>query len=135
MWPQIASSGPSDDSPLSQLLGLAQQGPMAFPDTLLARSKNSAQLWGPLFQAQVSRCWKKPDPGKEPRATETILRIKLARSGALDGAPVVTSTAKTPYARAFEQSAVRAVIACQPYQLPDAFFDEWRHFEPVFGDR
>lgn len=108
---------------------------MAFPDTLLARSKNSAQLWGPVFQAQVSRCWKKPDHGKEPRTAETILRIKLARSGALDGTPVVTSNARTPYTKAFEQSAVRAVIACQPYQLPDAFFDEWRHFEPVFGDQ
>jgi hypothetical protein len=133
-WPGSARSGPADDSPLSQLLGIAQQAPMAFPDTLMVRSKTSAQIWGPLFQAQVSRCWQKPDSGKEPRTAETVLRIKLARSGTLDGTPTVVTAARTPYTRAFEHSAIRAVIACQPYHLPDAFFDEWRHFEPVFAE-
>jgi hypothetical protein len=133
-WPGAARSGPADDSPLSQLLSIAQQAPMAFPNTLMVRSKNGPQIWGPLFQAQVSRCWTKPDSGKEPRTAETVLRIKLSRSGALDGTPTVVNAARTPYTKAFEQSAIRAVIACQPYHLPDAFFDEWRHFEPVFSE-
>jgi hypothetical protein len=132
-WPCLAWSGPSDDSPLSQLLGIARQGPMAFPDTLLARSKDSAQIWGPLFKKQVERCWKKPARGDEPQA-QAILQIKLGRGGALKGAPIIASVATTPHAKAFEQSALRAVIACQPYKLPDALFDEWRHFEPVFGE-
>ena len=134
LWPGLAWSGPADDGPLSQLLSIARQGPMAFPDTLMVRSKNSAAIWGPLFQAQVARCWKKPDNGREPRTAETVLRIRLGRGGAVDGAPLVVNAARTPYARAFEQSAVRAVIACQPYRLPDAFFDEWRQFEPVFAE-
>ena len=30
---------------------------------------------------------------------------------------------------------MRAIIECQPYNLPAAYFDEWKFFEPVFTEK
>ena len=30
---------------------------------------------------------------------------------------------------------MRAIIECQPYRLPAAYFEEWKYFEPVFTER
>jgi len=30
---------------------------------------------------------------------------------------------------------LRAIIECQPYNLPAANFDDWRNFIPVFTER
>ena len=42
---------------------------------------------------------------------------------------------RTPYLRVYQESALRAIIECQPYNLPAAYFDEWKYFEPVFTER
>jgi hypothetical protein len=37
--------------------------------------------------------------------------------------------------RVYQESALRAIIECQPYNLPAAFFEEWKYFAPVFTER
>ena len=44
-------------------------------------------------------------------------------------------TPATPYLRVYQESAMRAILDCQPYKLPAAFFDEWKYFAPVFTER
>jgi outer membrane biosynthesis protein TonB len=97
-----------------------------------AAADNSA-TWGALFLSQVQRCWKVPSGGVESQNPQAIFGIKLKRDGTLESAPVAISTPVTPFLRAYQESAVRAIIECQPYRLPPAFFDEWRDFEPVFA--
>jgi colicin import membrane protein len=41
----------------------------------------------------------------------------------------------TPYFRVYQESAMRAIIECQPYRLPAAYFDDWKFFEPVFTEK
>ena len=41
----------------------------------------------------------------------------------------------TPYLRVYQESALRAIIECQPYNLPAAYFEEWKYFAPVFTER
>ena len=95
---------------------------------------NSA-TWGSMFKSQVERCWKKPYGGIEAQQTEAAFIIRLKRDGTLEGMPVPDGTAATPYLRVYQESALRAIIECQPYKLPAAFFDEWKYFSPVFTER
>ena len=95
---------------------------------------NSA-TWGAMFKSQVERCWKKPYGGIEAQQTEAVFEIKLKRDGTLEGMPVPEGTPATPYLRVYQEGALRAIIECQPYNLPAAYFDEWKYFAPVFTER
>jgi outer membrane biosynthesis protein TonB len=95
---------------------------------------NSA-TWGSMFQRQVERCWKKPYGGIEAQKSEAVFSIRLKRDGTLEGMPVPEGTPATPYLRVYQESALRAIIECQPYNLPTAYFEEWKYFAPVFTER
>jgi outer membrane biosynthesis protein TonB len=97
-------------------------------------SDNSA-TWGSMFQSQVERCWKKPYGGIESQNPEAAFTIRLKRDGTLEGMPAPEGTPATPYLRVYQESALRAIIECQPYNLPAAYFEEWRFFTPVFTER
>ena len=95
---------------------------------------NSA-TWGSMFKEQVERCWKKPVGGIEGQNSEAAFEIRLKRDGTLETTPVPEGSPTTPYFRVYQESALRAIIECQPYKLPAAFFDEWKYFAPVFTER
>ncbi len=95
---------------------------------------NSA-TWGSMFKQQVERCWKKPYGGIEQQKSEAVFAIRLKRDGTLEGMPVPEGTPSTPYLRVYQESALRAIIECQPYRLPAAYFEEWKYFAPVFTEQ
>ncbi|WFU16131.1 protein TolA [Bradyrhizobium sp. CB3481] len=99
-----------------------------------AAADNSA-TWGSMFQRQVERCWKKPYGGIESQKPEVAFAIRLKRDGTLEGAPVPEGTPATPFLRVYQESALRAIIECQPYKLPAAMYDEWKYFAPVFKEK
>jgi colicin import membrane protein len=99
------------------------------------RSADNSATWGTLFQSQVERCWKKPYGGIESQNPEAAFTIRLKRDGTLEGMPVPEGSPATPYLRVYQESALRAIIECQPYNLPPAYFDEWKYFTPVFTER
>ena len=103
----------------------------------LAKGKaaDNSATWGALFQSQVERCWKKPYGGIESQNPEAAFSIRLKRDGTLEGMPVPEGTPTTPYLRVYQESALRAIIECQPYNLPAAYFEEWKYFAPVFTER
>jgi colicin import membrane protein len=103
----------------------------------LAKGKaaDNSATWGSLFQSQVERCWKKPYGGIESQNPEAAFSIRLKRDGTLEGMPVPEGTPATPYLRVYQESALRAIIECQPYNLPAAYFEEWKYFAPVFTER
>jgi colicin import membrane protein len=97
-------------------------------------SDNSA-TWGSMFRRQVENCWKKPYGGVEQERPEIAFAIRLKRDGTLEGMPVPDGTPPSPYARAYQESALRAIIQCQPYNLPAVYFEEWKAFTPVFQEK
>ncbi|WP_426437351.1 cell envelope integrity protein TolA [Bradyrhizobium genosp. P] len=103
--------------------------------TSKGKAADNSATWGAMFKQQVERCWKKPYGGIEAQQTESVFDIKLKRDGTLEGMPVPEGTPATPYLRVYQESALRAIIECQPYKLPAAFFDEWKYFAPVFTER
>ena len=99
------------------------------------RSADNSATWGTMFQKQVERCWKKPYGGIESQNPEAAFTIRLKRDGTLEGRPVPEGSPATPYLQVYQESALRAIIECQPYNLPAAYFDEWKYFAPVFTER
>jgi len=95
---------------------------------------NSA-TWGSMFQRQVERCWKKPYGGIESQRPEVAFNIRLKRDGTLEGNPVPEGVAATPFLKVYQESAYRAIIECQPYNLPAAMYEEWKYFAPVFKEK
>ncbi|GKQ53695.1 protein TolA [Bradyrhizobium sp. Ce-3] len=103
--------------------------------TAKGKAADNSATWGAMFKQQVERCWKKPYGGIEAQQTEAVFEIKLNREGKLEAPPVPEGTPGTPYLRVYQESALRAIIECQPYKLPAAFFEEWKYFAPVFTER
>jgi outer membrane biosynthesis protein TonB len=99
------------------------------------RAAENSTAWISLFQSQVERCWKKPYGGIESQNPEAAFTVKLKRDGTLEGMPVPEVTPATPYLRVYQESALRAIIECQPYNLPAANFEDWKYFTPVFTER
>ena len=95
---------------------------------------NSA-TWGAMFKQQVERCWKKPYGGIESQKPQAAFAIRLKRDGTLEGSPVPEGVPATPFLRVYQESALRAIIECQPYKLPAAFYEEWKYFAPVFKEK
>lgn len=111
---------------------LNQQASLGAPQ---GRSADNSATWGAMFKSQVERCWKKPYGGIETQQIEAVFTIKLRRDGTLEANPTPLPGAGTPFFRVYQESALRAIIECQPYRLPAAYFDEWKFFEPVFTER
>jgi outer membrane biosynthesis protein TonB len=103
--------------------------------TSKGKAADNSATWGSMFQSQVERCWKKPFGGIESQNPEIVFDIRLKRDGMLEGAPIPEGTPSTPYLRVYQESALRAIIECQPYNLPAAYFEEWKYFAPVFTER
>jgi outer membrane biosynthesis protein TonB len=103
--------------------------------TAKGKAADNSATWGAMFQQQVERCWKKPFGGVESQNPEAAFSIRLKRDGTLEAAPLPEGTPATPYLRVYQESALRAIIECQPYNLPAAYFDEWKFFAPVFTER
>jgi len=99
-----------------------------------AAADNSA-TWGSMFKQQVERCWKKPYGGLESQKPEVAFAIRLTRDGKLEGSQVPEGVPATPFLRVYQESALRAIIECQPYKLPAAFYEEWKYFAPVFKEK
>ncbi len=66
---------------------------------------------------------------------EAVFDIRLKRDGTLEGAPVPEGAPATPFLRVYQESALRAIIECQPYKLPAAIYEEWKYFAPVFDPK
>jgi outer membrane biosynthesis protein TonB len=99
------------------------------------KAADNSATWGAMFKSQVERCWKKPYGGIESQNPEVSFTIKLKRDGTLEATPIPEESPSTPYLRVYQESALRAIIECQPYNLPAAYFEEWKYFIPVFTEQ
>jgi colicin import membrane protein len=103
--------------------------------TAKGSAADNSATWGAMFRQQVERCWKKPYGGVEAQKVEAVFSIRLKRDGTLETTPVPLPGGSSPYFRVYQESAQRAIIECQPYNLPAAYFDEWKYFEPAFTEK
>ena len=91
------------------------------------------------LRAKISQCWNPPVGGLGADAIKVKLRLRLREDGVLSREPEVVNRQGSPFFRAAADAAVRAVMLCQPYQLPPRKYAMWRdmilNFDPkeMFG--
>ncbi len=106
-----------------------------------AAGRDSAMTFNEIdaLRARISQCWNPPVGGLGADAIRVKLRLRLRQDGALSTEPEVVNRAGSPYFRAAADAAVRAVMLCQPYELPAKKYAQWRdmilNFDPkeMFG--
>ena len=88
------------------------------------------------FQSQVQRCWNVVALLGAPEGTITSFRVKLNRDGTLAEQPEFirdwsVNTAGNPFYLRAAETAQRAIISCQPYNLPQDGYsgpEGWNEF-------
>ncbi len=87
-----------------------------------------------LFRSQISRCWTPPVGGLGADEIVVKLRIELNKDGTLVRPPQLANSNSSPFFTAAADSAMRAVLQCQPYTMPAEKFSQWRdmllNFDP-----
>jgi outer membrane biosynthesis protein TonB len=78
------------------------------------------------FRAQIARCWSPPVGGLGGDAIIVKLRVMLSEDGRLTRPPELTNDGNSPFFRPAADSAIRAVLQCQPYRLAPEKFGQWR---------
>ncbi len=100
---------------------------------------NDAQLAADIIDAlrqRVESCWNVPVGVRDAEGLRVRVRFQLSPDGTVSGGPVVLNRMNHPAFDAAAGSAVRAVLACQPYDfLPPDRYDLWKdvilNFDPA----
>jgi hypothetical protein len=125
-----AKTKPLDTSSLAKTIEAAQ------PKNAKIDPRAAATL-AQAIRAQVAPCWNPPIGGEDVRKMTVLIAAEYNRDGSLAAAPrIVSQTGKTAanadYARAFAETAVRAVLRCQPLKLPANLYSLWQSVEINF---
>jgi len=86
------------------------------------------------FKTQVQKCWNAPVGVSNLEKLHVVMRVALARDGALSTRPILIEGTASPHGPALVESAVRALRQCQPYRLlPADRYDEWKVLDLNFS--
>ncbi len=112
--------------------------PQGLPNQHAARMSPSlsAGLDAWLTEAYLN-CWTPPPTMPEGERYVAEVRVAFNADGTLAGAPLLVNPPNDPAWRAHAESAVRAVLKCNPLHIPPQYapyFEQWRtktvHFDP-----
>jgi outer membrane biosynthesis protein TonB len=110
----------------------------AIPEGARLDARTSATL-AQAIRERIYRCWNPNAGGPDARSIATLLRVRVARDGAIIGRPDVVAqtgitSANAGYGRVMRDSAIRAVMnpACSLAGLPPELYDGWKEFELNF---
>ncbi len=109
----------------------AQAGAPEGRDDRLTASQLS--LLGVMMKRKVSQCWN-INSGLEGVDRIVIdIELRLRRDGRLDGRPRVVSRGSGPLFQDAANNAMRALVQCEPYDLPEQFYEGgWDHMVVTF---
>lgn len=115
---------------------LASQIAAATPRTARVDPRAAATL-AQAIQAQVAPCWNPPIGGADVKKMTVLIHADFGRDGRVLGNPRIVgqtgvSGGNGDYARAFAETARRAVLRCSPLKLPAELYDLWKSVEINF---
>lgn len=80
-----------------------------------------------MLRQQIARCWRLPGGGGGAETPVVKLSWRMRPDGTVDGEPSVILPGTGPFGALANEAAVRAVKACQPYDLPQEYYaNGWR---------
>ncbi|MCF8476289.1 MAG: hypothetical protein K9G60_04615 [Pseudolabrys sp.] len=110
-------------------------------DPTLGSARANSQLLSAnevsLFVEKIKQCWDVPAGVVDASAMVLPIKIHLNRNGSLASSPTVEIPIPDGPMRVIAESAVRAIIRCQPYTMfSQAKYDAWKDlplgFDPKF---
>ncbi|MES0811963.1 cell envelope biogenesis protein TolA [Roseibium sp. SCPC15] len=114
--------------------GNASQEPASLGSRQGAQNVRMSQSELDALRGQVAQCWSPPVGAVGAEELKVRVRFSLAQDGQVAGNPEVLNSNGNPAFRAASSSAVRAIMRCQPYNLPVAKYDAWQeviiNFDP-----
>jgi len=87
------------------------------------------------LRAQIQQCWNPPLGAVEAENLKVRLQFQLKRDGQVASRPAITNSGSSPFFRAAADSARRAILRCQPYNLPIEKYDAWRDVVVTFDPK
>jgi colicin import membrane protein len=118
-----ASDPPSKPTDYTGPTAGANQG----NDTVL--SATEAALLASQLRAQIKSCWKLPGGGGGTDIPVVTLTWRLRPDGSLEGEPQVMNPRSDQLFQIASETAVRAVKACSPFDLPKDKYEFWKLIE------
>jgi colicin import membrane protein len=99
-------------------------------DTVL--SAREIDMLNGMLGAQLRRCYSLPGAGGGANIPIIELRWKMKPDGMVDGQPEVLAGGSGPLAQVAVDTAIRAVLQCQPFNLPPDKYQVWKVIERAF---
>ncbi len=99
-------------------------------DTVL--SAREIDMLNGMLGAQLRRCYSLPGAGGGANIPIVELRWRMKPDGTVDGQPEVLQGGSGPLAQVAVDTAVRAVLQCQPFSLPPDKYQVWKVIERAF---
>lgn len=87
------------------------------------------------LRAQIQRCWNPPIGAQGADDLLVTVAMSLNPDGSVSGGPQVLNSSSNPFFQAAADSAKRAVLRCQPYNLPYDKYETWREVRVTFDPR
>lgn len=87
------------------------------------------------LRTQIQRCWNPPIGARGAEDLLVRIGMSLNRDGSVAGNPEILNSSPNPFFQAAADSARRAVLRCQPYNLPVEKYDTWRDIRVTFDPR
>ncbi|MBU2533427.1 MAG: cell envelope integrity protein TolA [Alphaproteobacteria bacterium] len=128
---QAPAAGSPDPNTNRDLPKGAQAGAPEGRDTQLTASQRS--LLGAIMKREVSRCWNINSGLAGIDRIVVDIEVKLSPNGRINGQPKVVSSGRGPIFQDAANNAMRALIQCEPYNLPQQFYKGgWDHMVVTF---
>ena len=90
------------------------------------------------IQQQMSSCWRVEPGARDAEDLVVEVRVILNRDGSVRGQPLIIDEnrmASDPFYRSAAENARRAILSCQPFQLPIKRYEVWRDMTLKFDPR
>ncbi len=87
------------------------------------------------FRRQIEGCWNPPIGGLGAERLVVKIQFAFNRDGTLASPPRVVNSGRSPVFQAVADSALRAIIECEPYELNMKKYEVWRDMTLNFDPR
>jgi hypothetical protein len=85
------------------------------------------------LRVRISECWKPPAGVTQATQAYVVLRVQLKPDGSLAGSPVLVEDTSSVVAPTLANSAIQALMTCQPFtMLKPEHYEQWKDIEMKF---
>jgi hypothetical protein len=124
---------PADAGTLVEMLRLPVQIAGAdAPPSETAAQLSAEEIAG--FKDHLKKCWVPPSGVPDTKKLKAVIRVALNPDGTLIAKPALLAASASEFGPALVESAMRALVQCQPYTvLPAEKYKEWKFLDLNFS--